>query len=181
MKKRQYTKWLLIAPPRGSTLRITTSSHQPLQLISPQLLTDLPTPPRPAAPSVMPPLLPVPPTPPPPASPTAALEELLQKVHISHGQSGVTHVLKLIHSAIHPPQTPQEEYNLALQALQEVKDMGSILKEQGRSQIIEDAYTDGSTVYCKGCGGMIKRERWVQHCEFWCDGKEDGGDGMDEG
>ena len=76
----------------------------------------------------------------------------------------------MIHSAIRPPLTPADEYNLALQALKDVDDLGSILKDQGREQIIEDAYTDGSTVYCSACGGMIKRDRFAMHKDFWCPG-----------
>ena len=45
---------------------------------------------------------------------------------------------------------------------------------------------DGSSVVCNKCGGLIKRDRWNNHVEFWCGGggleeedEEEGGDMMD--
>ena len=73
-----------------------------------------------------------------------------------------------MNDAAAPPPTPEQQYRAALNALDEVESRGSFLLDQGRSQIIEDAYRDGSTVFCKNCKGMIKRERWMAHVELWC-------------
>lgn len=46
--------------------------------------------------------------------------------------------------------------------------MGSILGQQGRTNVLQDAYDDGSSVLCRHCGGLIKRARMDAHLRHWC-------------
>ncbi|KAL7471103.1 hypothetical protein ACHAXS_011387 [Conticribra weissflogii] len=70
----------------------------------------------------------------------------------------------------------------AMQIVQDLlNDTSTFLHGQGREHLLQQAMEDGSSVVCTRCGDMIKRERWSQHCEFWCqaledsEGKETGG------
>jgi hypothetical protein len=41
-------------------------------------------------------------------------------------------------------------------------------RDDGSEFILRDAFQDGSSVVCKLCGGLVKRERWEQHQLRWC-------------
>mmetsp|Transcript_22262 Transcript_22262/g.46660 ORF Transcript_22262/g.46660 Transcript_22262/m.46660 type:complete len:229 (+) Transcript_22262:79-765(+) len=64
----------------------------------------------------------------------------------------------------------------AMQIVQELmNDTSTFLHGQGRQHLLQQAMEDGSSVVCTRCGDMIKRERWSQHCEFWCQALEESG------
>lgn len=44
----------------------------------------------------------------------------------------------------------------------------SILAETGRSQIVLDASSDGSSFVCLQCGGLVSSHRREEHFAFWC-------------
>ncbi|KZV41648.1 hypothetical protein F511_25797 [Dorcoceras hygrometricum] len=44
----------------------------------------------------------------------------------------------------------------------------SILDETGRSQIVLDAWSDGSSFVCLQCGGLVSSQRRDEHFAFWC-------------
>ena len=48
----------------------------------------------------------------------------------------------------------------------------AILQSQGKSQILIDAFEDGSSFICKRCGALVKMQRKVQHETVWCDAIE---------
>ncbi|GMI17025.1 hypothetical protein TrLO_g15305 [Triparma laevis f. longispina] len=106
--------------------------------------------------------------------PVGALDELLSKVKISHGIQGVNYILNHIQSKISP--SPESSLSAAYEILDTVLSEPSLLQSQGREDIIKHAFEDGSTSYCKNCKGMIKKERWAQHVEYWCPGIEVGDD-----
>jgi hypothetical protein len=112
-----------------------------------------------------------------PNSPMASLSALLEAVKLSHGEAGVMHVLDKIKAATSSGVSASESYAVAEAALNEMLKEArdsSILITEGSgvgSGILEAAYRDGSSVICKNCGGLIARERWSNHVDFWC-GKE---------
>ena len=79
----------------------------------------------------------------------------------------------------------KEDLKTAEHAVIELLRSPSILKDSSKSDILEAAFRDGSSVVCSNCGGLIKRDRWTNHVQFWCNVEEgegdDGGEGNDEG
>ncbi|XP_051139986.1 uncharacterized protein LOC127257559 [Andrographis paniculata] len=67
------------------------------------------------------------------------------------------------------PQQPgflqqKKDQNLALPD----PDGNSILAETGRTQIMLDAFSDGSSFICLRCGGLVSNHRRDEHEKFWC-------------
>ncbi|XP_068656968.1 uncharacterized protein [Aristolochia californica] len=46
----------------------------------------------------------------------------------------------------------------------------SILAESGRTQIVLDAFSDGSSFICLQCGGLVSNQRKEEHLAYWCCG-----------
>lgn len=44
----------------------------------------------------------------------------------------------------------------------------SILAQNGRGQVLIDASSDGSSVFCPYCGQLISLKRFLCHRNFWC-------------
>ncbi|XP_010439034.1 PREDICTED: uncharacterized protein LOC104722541 [Camelina sativa] len=44
----------------------------------------------------------------------------------------------------------------------------SILEKSGRSQIMLDAFADGSSFICLQCGGLVSIHRKDEHYAYWC-------------
>lgn len=44
----------------------------------------------------------------------------------------------------------------------------SILAETGRTQIVLDAFADGSSFICLQCGGLVSMNRRDEHYAYWC-------------
>ncbi|KAL0737807.1 hypothetical protein Bca4012_014017 [Brassica carinata] len=44
----------------------------------------------------------------------------------------------------------------------------SILEKSGRSQIMLDAFADGSSFICLQCGGLVSTHRRDEHYAYWC-------------
>ncbi|KAL9259033.1 hypothetical protein AKJ16_DCAP26654 [Drosera capensis] len=44
----------------------------------------------------------------------------------------------------------------------------SILAETGRTQIVLDAFADGSSFICLQCGGLVSANRRDEHYAYWC-------------
>ncbi|KAF5747030.1 hypothetical protein HS088_TW06G01207 [Tripterygium wilfordii] len=44
----------------------------------------------------------------------------------------------------------------------------SILAETGRTQIVLDAFSDGSSFICLQCGGLVSNQRKDEHYAYWC-------------
>ena len=49
-----------------------------------------------------------------------------------------------------------------------LSDESSLLSLHGRQEILSDAFSDGSSVFCRQCGGLIARTRWKDHRDQWC-------------
>lgn len=46
----------------------------------------------------------------------------------------------------------------------------AILAEEGRLQVVRDAYADGSSFLCLRCKGVVKASRMDEHMTIWCPG-----------
>ncbi|KAG2301400.1 hypothetical protein Bca4012_059676 [Brassica carinata] len=44
----------------------------------------------------------------------------------------------------------------------------SILEKSGRSQVMLDAFADGSSFICLKCGGLVSVRRRDEHYAYWC-------------
>ena len=44
----------------------------------------------------------------------------------------------------------------------------SILAETGRTHIVLDAFSDGSSFICLQCGGLVSNQRKDEHYAYWC-------------
>jgi hypothetical protein len=38
----------------------------------------------------------------------------------------------------------------------------------GSEYILQAAFEDGSSIICKRCQGLVSKDRWSAHCEYWC-------------
>ena len=54
------------------------------------------------------------------------------------------------------------------QKIENLMNNESLLLERGREDILYHAMSDNSSVVCKHCDGLIKRERIESHEKFWC-------------
>jgi len=53
-------------------------------------------------------------------------------------------------------------------------------RDASRTDVLHDAFVDGSSVVCQACGGLVPRTRWEAHCTLWCDALEDDAGGGSE-
>lgn len=44
----------------------------------------------------------------------------------------------------------------------------SILAQNGRMQVVMDAFADGSSFVCLQCGGLVSNLRRDEHFAYWC-------------
>jgi Tfp pilus assembly protein PilV len=46
----------------------------------------------------------------------------------------------------------------------------ALLMEQGRTNVLQEAYSDGSSVLCPYCHGLVAKRRYTAHTTSWCPG-----------
>lgn len=52
--------------------------------------------------------------------------------------------------------------------LSKVMERGSVVGIGGDPDILCDAFIDGSSVICRACGDLVKKERFAAHSKKWC-------------
>ncbi|CAK7347503.1 unnamed protein product [Dovyalis caffra] len=69
-----------------------------------------------------------------------------------------------------PLEPEQIPFNVAGESASAVPDVhvNSILAETGRTQIVLDAFSDGSSFICLQCGGLVSNHRKDEHYAYWC-------------
>jgi hypothetical protein len=114
-----------------------------------------------------------------------ALEALIRAITLTRGPDAVMEVLSRGRDMVdqadrarrqaevqNQQQSLRMERQLQERALREAIDMCESLmnsdcilteRDDGSEEILRDAFQDGSSVVCKMCGGLVKRERWDQH------------------
>ena len=65
---------------------------------------------------------------------------------------------------------PSNSYLAAKRASADLIKQTSLLSEigDGSELILKDAFEDGSSIICTRCTGLVSRERWTAHCQYWC-------------
>ena len=66
----------------------------------------------------------------------------------------------------------------ALQAAQQMSedlasDESTLLAQRGKTNILQEAFENGSSVVCRACNALVPRARYAQHRDFWCDAAPD--------
>jgi len=102
----------------------------------------------------------------------SALACLLHAVRLSHpeGEDGIFSFLDMAKELISLQRSKDEDDEMA-EALREVEKLvnaQSLLGEYGEGHILRDAFCDGSSIICKKCDSLVKRERWDAHATKWC-------------
>ena len=117
-----------------------------------------------------------------------ALAVLLHAVRLSHpdGEEGIFSFLDMAKELIatQRERDSDDDCRDALRVIEGLIQRESLLGEQGGGHILRDAFVDGSSIVCKRCDSLVKRERWDAHATKWCPAlppshDDDDGDGDD--
>jgi hypothetical protein len=121
---------------------------------------------------------------------TKALAVLLHAVRLSHpdGEEGIFSFLDMAKELINTQrqQDHTDEMQQALLVVEELLQTESVVGEAGDGHILRDAFMDGSSIVCRRCQALVKRERWEPHRDRWCpalpqrDGDDDDEEDKDE-
>jgi hypothetical protein len=121
---------------------------------------------------------------------TKALAVLLHAVRLSHpdGEEGIFSFLDMAKELINTQrqQDHTDEMQQALLVVEELLQSESLIGEAGDGHILRDAFMDGSSIVCRRCQALVKRERWEPHRDRWCpalpqrDGDDDDEEEEDE-
>jgi len=113
-----------------------------------------------------------------------ALSALLHAVRLSHpdGERGVFSFLDMAKEmmSIQRRQDEYDEINEALIVVEKLMNADSLLHDMGDTDILRDAYEDGSSVICRKCSALVKKCRWKQHSLRWCPALGDVGSDDDD-
>ena len=119
-----------------------------------------------------------------------ALAVLLHAVRLSHpdGEEGIFSFLDMAKELINTQrqQDDTDEMQQALSVVEQLLQTESVIGEAGDGHILRDAFMDGSSIVCRRCQALVKRERWEPHRDRWCpalpqlDGDEDDDDDDDD-
>ena len=90
--------------------------------------------------------------------PMGAFESLVQVCHTTN-----TNVMQVIDQA-------KEKYEEDQKKLSEneKKNKECFLSQQGRSDVLREAYSDGSSMLCCYCNALVKKDRYKIHVSNWC-------------
>jgi hypothetical protein len=91
-----------------------------------------------------------------------ALALLMQSVKLSHGDVVAESLLREGRKMFHDEGTDAERAD-AMEAL-----FDSSQECLVNGTILQDAFRDGSSVYCRKCSGLVARSRWDAHASMWC-------------
>lgn len=94
-----------------------------------------------------------------------ALNALVAAVRLRDGDEGANALLERGRALFQEREGSDQERARALDLLREE---ASMLAEQGKEGILAAALQDGSSVLCRKCSGLVKRDRWDAHSTMWC-------------
>lgn len=97
------------------------------------------------------------------------LLHVLKAVH-PRGEAGILDVLDTAKGLLTRQRQLDSvtEIDESLAMLRQVMERGSVLGDGGDVNILRDAFIDGSSVICKACGDLVKKERYEAHAKWWC-------------
>eukprot|EP00298_Acanthocystis_sp_HF-20_P004031 c14379_g1_i1.p1 GENE.c14379_g1_i1~~c14379_g1_i1.p1 ORF type:complete len:131 (+),score=65.45 c14379_g1_i1:36-428(+) len=110
--------------------------------------------------------------------PSTAFQQLCLMIEKNQGSSSVIAMIEAAKREMEAKEglivNPQERLNQARQVLSSLQNQESLLGDQGRENVLVDAFKDGSSVVCTSCGSLVSCERWIAHKSLWCPNIEDG-------
>lgn len=96
-----------------------------------------------------------------------ALAHLVSVVRLRDGEAGAKALLDRGRALFQEREGTDMERDNALASLGREE---SLLKERGAEIILGQAFSDGSSVLCRKCSGLVARSRWGAHKSQWCPG-----------
>ena len=111
-------------------------------------------------------------------NPNEALAALLEAVRLTQGEGAIMGILDKAKAQLREEadreeaEGPSEEELFAAARRMSAylqRDESTILFDAGRTDILRDAFEDGSSVVCQACGSLIPRARAENHSKFWCE------------
>jgi hypothetical protein len=113
-------------------------------------------------------------------NPNEALSSLLEAIRISQGEEAIMGILDAAKKrAAEEIDSDEGMMHAAVKMSMYLQnDDSSLLYQNGRTDILRDAFEDGSSVVCPSCGSLVPRARAEIHSKFWCEASD--GAGMDE-
>lgn len=105
------------------------------------------------------------------SNPNEALCTLLEAIRITQGEESIIGILDEAKKRVAEESLYSE--NDMLVAAQRMSiylqsDESSVLFANGRTDILRDAFEDGSSVVCPDCSSLIPRARAEIHRKYWC-------------
>jgi hypothetical protein len=110
-------------------------------------------------------------------NPNEALATLLEAVRLTRGEGAIMSIIDEAKATMRKEaemgheKLNEEDLIAAAQKMSAYlqRDETTILFESSRTDILRDAFEDGSSVVCKACGSLISRARAENHSKFWCE------------
>jgi hypothetical protein len=111
-------------------------------------------------------------------NPTDSLRALLEALTLNGGKAAADQAMDRLNVALGPEITRhvvdrQTRWEQAVHMVEQLlQDESTLLYQQGKQHILQQALEDGSSVVCSLCNGMVPVTRWQQHQEYWCEAVE---------
>lgn len=105
--------------------------------------------------------------------PSDALKKIIEALQQTHDESQIFQILREAKEnfeleALSDTIEKMNISKLGFSSFKEIEIESSFVAQQGKKQILKDAYADGSTSICRRCGGLIANTRREAHQNYWC-------------
>ena len=116
-------------------------------------------------------------------NPNEALCTLLEAIRLTQGEESIIGILDEAKKRVAEESLNFTDNDMLIAAqrmsIYLQSDESSLLYEVGRTDILRDAFEDGSSVVCPDCNSLVPRARAEIHQQYWCSANENH-DKMDE-
>ncbi|KAH9253342.1 hypothetical protein BASA81_008693 [Batrachochytrium salamandrivorans] len=106
-----------------------------------------------------------------------ALNVLVEAARMESGQEGANELLSRGRALFREREGRDRAELDREEVLARLEQEPSMLAERGKEGLLAAALQDGSSVVCRKCSGLVKRERWEAHCSLWCPALDDDNSG----
>eukprot|EP01038_Epipyxis_sp_PR26KG_P012222 gene12222-16372_t len=97
-----------------------------------------------------------------------ALSMVISAIKLSYGEDAIMGILQNAKETFE-----QQNIDYSLHAAEKIcenlENEQNILSDRGESDILVDAFRDGSSVVCSKCNALIPKDRAEAHSKFWCE------------
>ncbi len=104
--------------------------------------------------------------------PNEALCSLLEAIRLTKGEESIMGILDEAKKRVAEESRNRSDHEMLVAAqrmsIYLQSDEESMLFEHGRTDILRDAFEDGSSVVCPACNSLIPRARAEIHRKYWC-------------